>query len=159
MSESNKSPSSKLLLALRARKSQARRAGATPSPSHSSSDCAGVTPLLARQAKEEPEVTEEDHDTGPALTNTSRSLQEALENIKLEKKEEEKSEDLKIHEEEQTLERDKVYAKLMMAREKLTRAKNQKEMLKELYENRKRNNACGDWEGWSFEEMRDEYVR
>lgn len=156
---SDKSPASRMLLTLRAKKLMARKAGATPSPSHSSSDCAGVTPLLARQVKEEPGVTEEDHVTGPAPTNTSRSLQEAFENIKQEKKEEEKSEDLKIHEEEQTLERDKVYAKMMMAREKLTRAKNQKEMLRELYETRKRNNASKDWEGWSFEEMRDEYVR
>ena len=151
---SDKSPASRMLLTLRAKKLMARKTGATPSPSHSSSDCAGVIPLLARQVKEEPGVTEEDHVTGPVPANTSRSLQEAFENIKLEK-----SEDLKIQEEEQTLERDKVYTEMMRAREKLTRAKNQKEMLRELYETRKRNNASKDWEGWSFEEMRDEYVR
>ena len=149
MSDPAKSPASKLLLALRARKSQARKAGAAPSPS---GDCAGVQQLSPRPVKEEPPV------------NTSRSLEAEFENIQLEKLEdieveEEKVvvEDIKVEEEEET--RKKIYAKLMMAREKLARAKNQKEMLRELYETRKKESGSNDWRDWSFEDMRDEYVR
>ena len=122
MSDPAKSPASKLLLALRARKSQARKAGAAPSPS---GDCAGVQQLSPRPVKEEPPV------------NTSRSLEAEFENIQLEKPEDieveeekvvvedTKVEDIKVEEEEET--RKKIYAKLMMAREKLARARNQRE--------------------------------
>ena len=217
MSDPAKSPASKLLLALRARKSQARKAGASPSPSpSSSSSCAGVhplpLPLTPRPVMEEPAVTEdeEDLDRGRPVGNTSRSLEEEFENIRLEKPEdikavveefeeikgeekkledinveeenlednkngeeklehteveEEKLEDTKIEEErvgdvkveEET--RKNIYAKLIMAREKLTRARNQKEMLRELYEARKKDSGHNDWKDRSFEEMREEYVR
>ena len=38
-------------------------------------------------------------------------------------------------------------------------ARNQKEMLRELYETRKKVSGSNDWRDWSFEEMRDECVR
>ena len=152
-----KSPASRMLLELRAKKSQARRAGgATPSPSPSSK-CAGVQQLLARQVKEEQGSHEEDSGgDGAPVVNTPRSLEVELENIKLETKEDEKLEDNKV-EEEKT--RNKIYAELILAREKLSRAKNQKEMLKELYEARMKNNVNMDWKDWSFAAMREEYVR
>ena len=55
--------------------------------------------------------------------------------------------------------RNKIYAELIMTREKLSRAKNQKEMMKELYETREKNNVNMDWKDWSFAAMREEYVR
>ena len=182
-SDPAKSPASQLLLALRAKKTAARRsAGATPSPSHSSvsaSECPGVQPLRS----------------SPAPGNTSRALEEEFENIKRERKseEEEKLEeekkleerkaqnkltpakkddssssleeefkDIKLErktEEEEKLEERQIRAKLMLAREKLTRAKNQKEMLKELYATKKKDNVNLDWKDWTFQEMREEYVR
>ena len=160
MSDPAKSPASKLLLALRARKSQARRAGgATPSPS---SSCAGVQQLPASQVKEEQGPREENSGRDWAPVITPRSLEVELENIKLETKEEEKLEDNKVEEEEKVVEektRNKIYAELIMTREKLSRAKNQKEMMKELYETREKNNVNMDWKDWSFAAMREEYVR
>ena len=169
MSDPAKSPASKLLLALRARKSAARRSGGgTPSPAPStSSDCKGVHQLLARHVKEHPgseekEEEEEVCDGGRPPGYTPRSLEQELENIKLENKEEEKLEDNKVEEEKKVEDektRHKIYAELILAREKLTRAKNHKEVLKELYESRKKNSVNMDWKNWSFAEMREEYVR
>ena len=160
MSDPGRSPASQLLLALRARKSKARKTAASPA-----SECAGVEPLplLGSPVQEQPGVTkeeEEDQDSGRADVHTSRSLEEEFDNIKLEKLEDIKVEERDLEDLEVEKEtRKEIQAKLLMAREKLSRARNQKEMLRELYETRKKESGNKDWSDWSFEEMRDEYVR
>ena len=45
------------------------------------------------------------------------------------------------------------------SRDKGYKAEKTKEMMKELYETREKNNVNMDWKDWSFAAMREEYVR